>query len=84
MAEKKLRLAMEAHPYSPASWLDKEAAEKYLWRARSFPTRLTVGFCRKHGIDVSSTGHIRLLSLEQYLARWQAEEAQYQADLNGQ
>lgn len=78
-----MRLATAAHPYSPDAWLSKEQAEAYLWRQRDFPMRLTLGFCRKHDIEVASTGHIRLLALEGYVKRWKHEEAQRQADLEG-
>jgi hypothetical protein len=43
------------------------------------PFRATLTFCRQNGLEVSSTGHIRELSLSQYIER----ESRERLPLNG-
>ena len=66
----KLQLALTPHPYYPDAWLDYHTAANMLYQA-GLPTRLNKTRCKRDGLEVSDTGHIRRLSLEQYIKREQ-------------
>lgn len=80
-----MRLSKEFHPYYPATWFNKEQAEALL-SLNGLPPHLTLAFCNKNGIEVSSTGHIRRCSLDSYIWRVKDEtqgedlEAEWQSD----
>jgi hypothetical protein len=74
-----MRLAKELHPYYPEAWLNAESAYMRCALA-NVPFGTTLTFCRKHGIEVSSTGHIRLLSLQHYIDRQRSETEQQERD----
>ena len=59
------KLATELHPYYPESWLNAASASTRC-ALRNVPFRATKRFCRQNSIEVSSTGHIRLESLQWY------------------
>ena len=61
----KSKLAQELHPHYPESWLNAASAATRC-RLRKVPFRATLTFCRQNSIEVSSTGHIRLESLQWY------------------
>jgi hypothetical protein len=61
-----MKLSTEQHPYYPADWLDVQSASQMLAKA-GLPSRLNVTRCKKENIAYSSTGHIRKISLENYI-----------------
>lgn len=61
-----MKLATTPHPRYPKAWLDKATAETMLSNQQIYP-RLSVTRCKRNGIAVSSTGHIRRRDLERYI-----------------
>ncbi len=66
----KLQLALTPHPHYPDAWLDYHTAANMLYQA-GLPTHLNKTPCKRDGLEVSDTVHIRRLSLEQYIKREQ-------------
>ncbi len=64
----KAKLALDPHLHYPESWLNIASAQVRC-ALQNVPFRATLTFCRQNGIEVSSTGHIRLIALEQYI-KW--------------
>jgi hypothetical protein len=64
----KQQFASQPHPYYPNEWLDEQTASNMLYQAGLY-TRLSKTRCKRDGIEVSSTGHIRKMSLEFYIQR---------------
>lgn len=64
-----MRLAREIHPYHSDDWLSKYQAEEYLFLELDRRIYLTKRLLRDMGCEVSSTGHIRKLSLEHFVER---------------
>jgi hypothetical protein len=61
-----MKLSTAPHPYYPNDWLDIQVAGQMLAKA-GLPSRLNVTRCKKENIAYSSTGHIRKISLENYI-----------------
>lgn len=69
-----MKLSNEQHPYYPNDWLSKQQAEALL-NENGLTRHLTLTFCRRHQIEVASTGHIRKLALDSYIQREKQDEA---------
>ena len=61
-----MKLSTTPHPYYPTDWLDIQVAGQMLAKA-GLPSRLNVTRCKRDGITYSTTGHIRKISLENYI-----------------
>jgi hypothetical protein len=77
----KSKLATELHPYYPEDWLNAESARGRCV-LKGVPFQATLTWCRQNGLEVSSTGHIRALSLQHYIER-EKQEQHERLPLNG-
>lgn len=78
-----MKLAQSRHPYYPESWLSKPQAQALMQEQGFTGVHVTGAWCKANRIEVASTGHIRLLSLQLTIDRLNAEYRQREQDLRG-
>lgn len=78
-----MKLAITLHPYYKESWLSKPQAQAFMQEHGFGGIRVTAAWCQANSIEVASTGHIRLLSLQFAIDRMRSEVEQREQDLRG-
>lgn len=75
-----MRISTELHPHYPYDWLNKSQAEEFL-AENGLTRRVTVAFCRRNQLEVSSTGHVRSASLQNYIWREKDDQGELGQEL---